>query len=44
MVNTRRHDHQIVFVEFDPDPVVAFTTDVKIASSVQNVPDLLVLV
>lgn len=44
MINARGHDHQVVFLEPDPHPLVALAAHVEVASAVEDVPDLLVLV
>jgi hypothetical protein len=44
MVNATGQDDQVSLLEPDPDPVVAFTSDIEEARTVENVPDLFVLV
>ena len=44
MVNPGRHDHEVVLVQLNPDPLVVLATDVEIATAVKNVADLFVFV
>jgi hypothetical protein len=44
MVNSRRQDNQITFLEPDPHPVITLTPNIKVARAIQNVPDFFVLV
>ena len=43
MVNATRQDYEISLLEPNPHPVISLTSDIKVASAIQNVPDLLVL-
>ena len=44
MINPSRHDHEIVLVQLDPDPLIVLVAHVEIATAVENVADLFVLV
>lgn len=44
MVDAGGHDHQVVLLELDPHPIVVLAADIEVASSVQNIPNLLILV
>ena len=44
MIDPTWQDDQITLLKPDPDPVVPFTPDIKVTRSVQDVPDLLILV
>ena len=44
MINSSRHDHQIIGLKPDANPIVVLAADVKVAAAITDVPDLLVLV
>jgi len=44
MIDSRRHDHQIVLLQLDPHPIIAFAPHIKVASTIEDVPNLFVLV
>ena len=44
MINPRRHNHQIPPLQPDPHPIVILGPNIEIPSSIQNIPDLLILV
>jgi hypothetical protein len=43
MVNSRRQNNQIAFLEPNSHPVVTLAPNIKVTRTIQNVPDLLIL-
>ncbi len=44
VINARRHDHQIMLLKLYPHPIIVPTAHIKIASPIQDIANLLVLV
>jgi hypothetical protein len=44
MIDAARQDDQIALFKPNPDPVIPLAADVKVARTIQDVPNLLVLV
>jgi hypothetical protein len=44
MINATRQNNQIALLQPNPHPVISLTPDIKVPRTIQNVPDLLVLV
>jgi len=44
MIDARRHDHQVILFELDPNPIVPFASNIEKATSIKDISDFLVFV
>jgi hypothetical protein len=42
MIDARRHNHQVMFLQPDPHPIIILTPNIKITSTIQNIPNLFI--